>query len=271
VGVASLEKSKPPPLADAMTAGYVPGGVPAEDPGSAAWKSGSAIKVELLPQQIASPTLERAAVDELVLRAIHDGTDLGFLLEWEDGNLDDTPGIKVFQDAAAVQLPAKAGGTPPPITMGAPGSPVHLLQWRAVWQRDLGGRVGIDELRPHNAAELYPGDLLDAETAVLWSPGTAVGNEQSVPHETAIEEIVAEGFGSTTSLPRGRGRGAGVWSDDRWRVSIALPLDRGPAGDTIEPGSVWPVAFAVWSGSDGNRGGRKQYANWVAVQLEATS
>jgi hypothetical protein len=254
-----------------MTASYVPGGVPADDPSAGAWQQATAIKVELLPQQITTPMLARAAVDELVVRAIHDGSGLGFLLEWEDRKPDDSPGIKVFQDAAAVQLPVKAADTPPPITMGAPGSPVHILQWRAIWQRDLGGRVGIADIHPGNATELYPDDLLDPGTSALWSPGRAVGNAQSVAHDGAIEEIVAQGFGSATTLRSGRARGRGIWADDRWRVAIALPLNRGETGDTIEPASVWPVAFAVWSGSDGNRGGRKQYANWVAVGLEATA
>jgi hypothetical protein len=268
-GIATLDKSTPPPLAEAMTAAFVTGGVPIEDPTAGAWRQAQAIAVELQPQQIAPPTLKRAAVDELVVRALHDGTALGFLLEWEDARADDTVAIRSFQDAAAVQLPVRAGGEPPPITMGGPGNPVHILQWRAAWQRDLGGRVGVSDLHPNVAAELYPGDLLDAQTAVLWSPGTAVRNSQSVGQRSPVEELVAEGFGSTTPLSRGTARGAGVWRNGRWRVSIGLPLARGAFGADLAPGSTWPAAFAVWSGSDGNRGGRKQFASWVGVFLQA--
>jgi hypothetical protein len=37
----------------------------------------------------------------------------------------------------------------------------------------------------------------------------------------------------------------------------------------VEPGSTWPVAFAIWLGSKANRAGRKQYANWLSLELEA--
>ena len=269
VGVATLDRERAPQLASALRARLAPGGVPAGEPRASGWKRAEAIRVELLPQQVSPPSLARADVRSLVVRALHDGRSLGFLLEWEDDEADELPGIARFQDAAAVQLPARAGGTPPPVTMGAPGAPVHLVQWRASWQRDLAsGRTGVTELFPAAATEIYPEDLLDAEVARLWSPAAATGNPLAVAHPSAIEELVAEGFGSATTIPPTGARGAGAWSDGRWRVAVAVPLARGAAGARIEPGSTWPVAFAVWSGSRGNRGGRKQFADWVAVTLE---
>jgi hypothetical protein len=271
VGVATLDRKESPDLATALTARFAPDGVPAEDPRAGVWRRSEAIRVELLPQQITAPTLPQADVASLVLRALHDGTALGFLLEWEDDEPDELPGVARFQDAAAVQLPARAGATPPPVTMGGPGAPVHLVQWRASWQRDLdAGRVGVAELYPNSAVELYPEQLLDPEVARLWSPGAEAGNPVSTLRTSAVEELVAEGFGSATSIPSTGARGAGAWSNGRWRVAIAVPLERGAAGAPIEPGSTWPAAFAVWAGSRGNRGGRKQFASWVGVTLEAS-
>jgi len=42
-----------------------------------------------------------------------------------------------------------------------------------------------------------------------------------------------------------------------------------PPGEAIAPSSVWPVAFAVWLGSRGNRGARKHFADWVSCEVEA--
>ena len=269
VGVATLDRERSPLLATALTARVAPGGVPAEEPRASGWERAEAIRVELLPQQISPPTLARAAVDSLVIRALHDGRSLGFLLEWEDDRADELPGIARFQDAAAVQLPTRAGAAPPPITMGGPGAPVHLVQWRASWQRDLAsGRTGVTELYPDSATEIYPEDLLDAEVARLWSPAAETGNPLATARESAVEELVAAGFGSATTIPPTGARGAGAWSDGRWQVAVAVPLERGAAGASIEPGTTWPAAFAVWAGSRSNRGGRKQFADWVAVTLE---
>jgi hypothetical protein len=60
-----------------------------------------------------------------------------------------------------------------------------------------------------------------------------------------------------------------VHAAGRWSVALGLPLVRGVSGAALEPGSVWPVSFAVWLGERKNRGSRKQYADWVELELEA--
>ena len=40
-------------------------------------------------------------------------------------------------------------------------------------------------------------------------------------------------------------------------------------GAALAPGTTWPISFAVWLGSDENRGGRKHIANWQTLVLEA--
>jgi hypothetical protein len=37
----------------------------------------------------------------------------------------------------------------------------------------------------------------------------------------------------------------------------------------VKPGETRNVAFAVWNGSEGQRGGRKQYFPWAPIEVEA--
>ena len=243
--------------------------VPAEDPASELWSDAGALAVALLPQQAVPPTLAEAGVTELSVQALHDGTELALRLGWDDEERDDLNGIGRFGDAIAVQLPAAAGPSPS-ITMGAPGTPVHVIQWRAVWERDRVERTGVKTLYPGLARDEIPDDVLPADTAVLWYPGRAVGNAISASaRSSSVQELIAEGFGSLTPLPEQRARGAAAWAQGRWTVTLGIPLERGVAGQTLEPGTRWPIAFAVWLGSHGNRGGRKHYADWTTIEVRA--
>jgi hypothetical protein len=272
LGVA-LSSGNEPETSTRMAAAFRPGPVPSEDPANSSWKAAEPIQVALSPQQLVPPFLHEASLDGLTVRALHNGSELAFLLEWRDSSRDDLDGIARFRDAVAVQLPAKASAAPPSITMGGPGTPVHILQWRATWQRDVDGAsvTGLDELYPRAVRDLTPEELLGKQAAAPYYPGRAVGNPLSSSTRTSpVEEIVAEGFGSVTALEQQRARGKGVHEEESWRVAVGLPMKRGQAGDPIRPGTAWPVAFAVWLGSAGNRGARKHFANWVTVDVEST-
>jgi hypothetical protein len=254
-----------------IAARYLSGELPVDDPDDSAWTDAARVRVPLTAQQIAPPVLEKAGVAGLDVRAIHNGTRVAFLLEWDDPKIDDLDGIRRYHDAAAVQLPARAGSTPPALMMGAPGAPVHILQWRATWQRDIdsGGRTGVDQIYPEVVHDVMPDDVLPPSTAQLYWVGREVGNPLSqVGRRSPVEEVVAEGFGSVTHFHTQRTVGHGRHEDGGWRVIVALPSARIGIGDPLAPGTAWPVAFAVWLGSQENRGGRKHIANWQTLQLE---
>lgn len=241
-----------------------------EDPGAAAWGGAQAVVVPLAAQQIAQPFLEEVGVTEMVVRALHDGERVSLLLEWDDDSVDDLSGIRRYHDAVAVQLPT-ATRTTPPLTMGAPGAPVHLLQWRATWQRDIdsGDKTGVDQMFPEVVHDVMPDDVLPPETARLYWVGRAAGNPLSqLQRATPVEEAIAEGFGSVTHLPAQTATGRGVHDGGRWRVAVSVPAARTGVGAPLAPGTSWPVAFAVWLGSEENRGGRKHIASWVTLVLE---
>lgn len=257
-------------LSPTIRAEHFRGTMPIDRPASSAWDDAEPVKVLLLPQQIAPPMLDTLGLGDLTVRAMHDGTELGLLVSWNDDEEDDLVGLARFQDALAVQLPASLGAQPPPISMGAAGQPVHVLQWRASWQRDIDrGRSSVETQFPHVVRDVTPDDLLGAAAAPYY-PGRAVGNPMSaLKRDSPVEEAVAEGFGSLTSLPTQTARGKGVHDDGRWQVAIGLPMVRGESGQPLTAGTRWPVAFALWLGSRGNRGSRKQYADWLDLELVA--
>ena len=272
VAVAGEQGKTAPPVEGApIVAPFVDGDLPSTDPRSDGWDRATPVLVPLSAQQIAQPFLEKAVVTELEARALHNGATVAVLVEWDDDSVDDLDGIRRYHDAVAIQLPA-APGAAPALTMGAPGVPVHILQWRATWEHDiaLGGKTGVDHIYPEVIHDVMPDDVLPAETARLYWVGQEAGNPLSqVDRTTPVEEVVAEGFGSVTHLPQQRAQGRGVNEDGRWRVAIGVPAARTGVGAPLEPGSSWPIAFAVWLGSEENRGGRKHISNWQTLVVEA--
>ncbi len=266
----TVDNEKPSVEGAPIVAPYVAGEIPTTDPGADAWKRAERTLVALAPQQIAQPFLDKAGVTALDARALHSRNEVALLLEWEDDSVDDLDGIRRYHDAVAAQFPTKSGA-PPALTMGAPGSPVHILQWRATWQRDIdsGGKTGVDQIYPEVVHDVMPDDVLPPETAQLYWVGREAGNPLSlVTRSTPVEEVVAEGFGSVTHLPAQRARGYGINEDGRWRVVLAISSARTGVGEPLAPGTSWPVAFAVWLGSRENRGGRKHIASWQTLVLE---
>lgn len=272
-GVAvAVDAKKPAVEGEPILARYVDGELPVTDLGARVWKTTQRVLVPLVAQQIAPPFLDTARVNELEARALHNGDEVALLLEWADDALDDLDGIRRYHDAVAVQLPTRSGATPPALTMGSPGNAVHILQWRATWQRDIdsGGKTGVDQIYPEVVHDVMPDDVLPPETAQLYWVGREAGNPLSqVRRSTPVEEVVAEGFGSVTHQGRQTARGHGEHEDGRWRVVVAVPSARTGVGDALAPGTSWPVAFAVWLGSEENRGGRKHIANWQTLVIEA--
>jgi hypothetical protein len=259
-----------PALGDALVGRRV-GEVPVGEPRDRAWDREGQTLLALAPQQIATPKLAEQTVPDVQVAALHDGTTLGLRLSWEQRTPSELSGVARFNDAVAVMLPAAGPGTPA-ITMGDAKAPAHIVQWRASWQQDVDLRAsqGVEAQFPNVIRDLDPDELLPPEVAVLWSPARAVGNPMAAAdRRTPVEEMVAEGFGSTTSLGEQTAAGRGVHEDGRWWVTIAFPLTRQSGFAALEPGGTWPLAVAVWAGDTENRGGRKHYSQFTAMRLEA--
>lgn len=255
------------PLSTSMTALRIREDVSLDVDGPG-WANVQPISVALQPQQVAPQFLEAAAVDEMVVAAVYNDRELGVMARFPCDAPRDLAGLAEFGDAIALQLPLR-GTAAPPITMGGPGQPVHILRWSSVWQRDVDrGRSSVETIYPNVVRDVSPQSILPPKTAVLYSPGRAVGNAASaLEREWPVEEAFAEGFGSITPLASKKARAGGRHRDGHWEVVMTVPLDRTPHGDAIARGSTIPIAFALWVGAAGNRGSRKHFADWVQCTL----
>jgi hypothetical protein len=239
--------------------------LPAADPTASGWQQAPELVVPLLAQQLVPPSLPTIGVADLRVRALHDGRRLAFRLEWEDATVEDLDGIGAYHDAAAVMLPTTPGAERPPVTMGEAGAPVDILQWRATWQRDVAsqGKTGVDQIYPRVVHDVMPDDVLPPETAALYWVGRAAGNPLSLKtRTTSVERVVAEGYGTSTHVADAKPEGTGVHDGSSWHVTVTYP------GADLAASTPTTAAFAVWLGSQDNRGGRKHYADWVPLRLD---
>lgn len=240
-------------------------------PGAAFWRQAPAATVAMLPQNVALPRIQAAAVKQLTVRAVHNRHAIAFLIEWADATKNDRFLSDTFGDQVAVQLPVNtAKDAPASPMMGNPGGRVAILQWRAAFQRDLEqGEPQVRDLYPYAHADVYPDQVLRALDARPYMGAVGLDNPISHPFLTPVLDQMAEGWGTLTVKPEQHADGKGVWDKGRWRVTIAHPLASGDANDPqLAPGAETVAAFAVWEGGAREVGARKAWSNWVPLRIE---
>jgi Fe-S-cluster-containing dehydrogenase component len=190
---------------------------------------------------------------------------------------DEAGRLGQYSDAAAVEFPVRAEGAPPPVMMGAKGDPVHMFHWRAQYQRDKEkGKPTMRDLYPNMTVDAYPLEYADQGSLRTptegareqYSPGVAVGNPQSYG-KTGVDEVVAEGF-ATSSVQEGHGSaGEAVWANDEWVLVISRRLVI-EGGSSVAAGRKTFMGFAVWQGGAAEVGSRKAVTMaWTPLSVEA--
>ena len=237
--------------------------IPVDDPWSPVWDTVPSLRVPLSAQNIAPP-FGGGSIQGVTTRAQHDADRVYFLVEWSDTNPDvSVVGNLDFTDAAALQFPMTADATP--YTMGGPDLPVNIWQWKAVWQADIDS--GFE-----TSADRWPDAQVDYYQQAddpLYRPAEDLGNLNAQRDRTTpIEDLIAEGFGTLTTVDAQTVQGSGEWRDGRWRVVFARSI----VGDdqqltSFGVGSATPVAFALWDGGAGDRNGQKSIAQFIDVQF----
>lgn len=219
---------------------------------------------KLLLQDIVEPRQLKGTTTQVRLRALEDGIDAAFRLEWDDSTKDDLPGPGRFLDACGLQVPVHAGPTLPAPQMGEPGKPVEILFWNAGWQALAEGRA--DRLQalypnawvdhyPHEAPPLRKNPALQREMEGLYLPARALGNTRGAPRTVPVEQYVAEGPGTLTPTGNSGFQGTGKRTSQGWSVVLTRSLPKSPH-----------VALAVWDGARGETGGIKMRTGWIPLR-----
>ncbi len=188
--------------------------------------------------------------------AFHDGRRLALRVTWSDRTRDDSPGA---DDGLALQLAPSAD--PPFLGMGSIDEPVLLASWRASWQRAL---PGAWVSRPVTAPGLPDrggpsGQRSDGSAA----PSAPTGEWPSRPLRGTGPGWRHPEPGLPSSL-----RALGSYGSDEWVVTMVWePLD--DAGlSLLASEAPLSIAFAVWDGAAGDRGGAKSISNWQELWLQ---
>jgi hypothetical protein len=246
-----------------------------EDPNDPAWQGAPEHVATLLLQDLVEPRLMTVSTPEIRVRALTNGLEIAFRLEWADAEADDLPGAGRFADGCAVQLPQTAEVSAPDPQMGQLGRGVQIAFWRADWQaavdgrgdtlRDLYPNASVDHY-PFDAPSLEPGSDAQAQMARRYAPADAVGNRRAGPRSSPVEDLVAEGPGTISPAPATTSRGRGVRTPTGWAVVITRAMPEG-----LSTTSRTQVAFAVWQGAAQEAGARKMRSGWVGLSMRETT
>ncbi len=220
------------------------------------WKNADPDQVvNLMGQPMIAPKPKSTETSLINVSAVHDGKWIVFRMKWKDSEVSESEKLATFSDAVALQFPIKNNEEPPPVMMGGKDDPVHIFHWKYQYQVDAKqGKKTIDQIYPNMTVDMYPMDFkqkgnfkeASKEQKESFVGGTAAGNPQSFP-KFGVDEIFAEGFGSSAVSESHSALGYGEWNGGEWTVYIARPLVY-ENGSNLMIGKKSHIAFAVWQG-----------------------
>ncbi|MBI3597534.1 MAG: hypothetical protein HY203_10310 [Nitrospirae bacterium] len=81
--------------------------------------------------------------------------------------------------------------------------------------------------------------------------------------DQSVNDMTAKGFGTLTSQPQQDVKGKGSWENGEWRVVFSRSLTNNDPQDAQFPVGVFQnIAFAVWDGSNNEKGAQKAVTSW---------
>src|SRR3989304_1184569 len=250
--ITAIGQPQQPPI-DVM---FTSAGVPLDVARAAPLFARAAVRtIPLIPQMLIRPH-GGGTIKEVRIRALHDGKMIYIELSWSDSTSNATPrGQTDFTDAVALQFPVAPGTLPNPF-MGDRLRPVNIWQWKASWQDELTRARDLRVAYPDMAVDYYYDTqfLKDEAARRAFNAGAAAGNLLSLPRRTsAVEDLVAWGFGTLTTQPQQDVVGFGSWREGR-RAAAAGPPPRGP-GPPAPAGGASPAGGGAAPGEKRGGGG----------------
>jgi hypothetical protein len=247
-----------------------------ENVNSEIWKAVPETKLNLLAQMMVRPRPANVETQNVQVQLLHDGKYMAFRFRWKDTEPSEGGKLAEFSDALAIEFPVLDNLNPPPIFMGIKDNPVHMFHWRFQYQHDqLHGKKEIQDIYPNMSVDAYPlefkdmGSILDVteEKKDVFSHARAAQNPQAFA-KRAVDEIMAEGFGSSAAREDFDSNGFGEWENGEWTLVISRALKR-PNGSVLTESGQSSFGVAVWQGGKDEVGSRKSITMlWTPFVLE---
>lgn len=218
-----------------------------EDP---AWAKIPPMTLPLSGQIITRPVWPEPTARALVVRTVHNGMEIAFLLEWQDNTKNDrlTPGT--FRDGVALGLPL--GDAPAFFCMGQLDHYINIWHWKADWQSDIDRRAVRSGEKPSSEGGPRKFEVIPRRIS-------------------SVEDLIGGGFSTlTTKEKQGRIQGKAIWKDGIWHVVMTRPLSSAEQENEAKliPGRIQTVSFAVWNGENKERNGQKAVAPWFQLLID---
>jgi DMSO reductase family type II enzyme heme b subunit len=241
------------------------------------WQQATAVEVPMSAQMISRPIMPETNAKAVTVRALHNGTQVAFLLEWQDATRNDaTLRVDDFRDGAAIQFPVLEGQ--PFYCMGQLGGDVNIWHWKADWQAALIAQQSLQTTYPNITVDQYP----FAEAVGRHLPRRL--RRHQLPDRRSSRQLSGAAGARFARGRPGGGRlwqphhasrwkdqnvqGYGEWSDGVWRVIFSRDLSSTEAEDvTLAPETLYSIAFAAWDGANQERNGSKSTSQWISFQL----
>ncbi len=230
---------------------FLEGDIPTR-PSDVAWETIAPLPVPLSGQIITRPVWPEPSAKVISVRSIHNGTDLSFLVEWQDATKNErlTPGV--FRDGAALALPL--GDAPAFFCMGQLDHYVNIWHWKADWQSDVDRRKARAKEKKRSKSGIRRFEVIPRRPS-------------------SIEDLIGGGFSTLTSKVRqGTIKGEAEWKNGFWRVvmkrSLTKPEDHQENEALLVPGRIQAVSFAIWNGENQERNGQKAVASWLQLLVD---
>lgn len=271
-------------FAETVTSSFVKGSLPI-DLSDKAWNKAKPVNIHMEAQRSIRPGINEPTVSSVEVSSLNNGSEIAFLLEWQDPTRNDTANMPdKFSDACAIQFPVGEVDTAPSFMMGDDEKVVHIIHWKAAWERDIAeGYQDVEHAYPNYNVDGYP--LIKTvenkahypinsftNDAKVFMAGIAAENPLSdTMRKVPAEELNAEGFRTITTQEKNNAMAKGTWKSSQWKVVIVRKLNsEDPADSVLKGGETTLMSVAVWDGGSGNVGGRKNYygAGWLTLKVE---
>jgi len=207
------------------------------------------------------------------VQAFYNSKYIAIKMEWEDQSQDqELYRVQDFQDGAAIQF--SLDGTKGFHGMGSEDHPTDIWFWKAEWQMRTNEKTESDIVLAYanrisdSNVNTYPTLMND----MAYLSGKDAGNINSELGKTSpVENVTAVGPQTVTPFSENEQRvmGNGTWDGQKWQVVFVRKLQsHSEQKVNFNKDKFFPIAFAIWNGSEKDRNGQKMVSTWYELELK---